>query len=105
MDGLIYRWTLALQYNGGSSYLSFPRGIQSDWKPILSFVKPGKSRLGGQFPHDMVKAMASDVENKEKPRWGQDKGAVRDLLGEFADPGMVVCDPFVAARHYGYRCV
>ena len=84
-----------MQYKGASGYRSFPRDIQSDWKPVLVFEKPGERRLGGQYPHDVVKAMARDVDNKERHRWGQDEGAFRELLAKFADPGMTICDPFV----------
>ena len=97
-----------MQYKGASGYRSFPRDIQSDWKPVLVFEKPGERRLGGQYPHDVVKAMARDVDNKERHRWGQDEGAFRELLAKFADPGMTICDPFVggatraaAARELG----
>ena len=96
VDGLTYRWTFNMQYKSGSSYRSFDRQIQSDWKPVLIFEKPSESgRLGGHFPHDVVKATAPDAESKQRHPWGQDEGAFRDILGKFADPGMTVCDPFV----------
>ena len=95
VDGLIYRWTLALQYNGGSSYLSHPRQIQSDWKPFLVFEKLAEQRLGGHYPHDVIRTTAPDSEGKARHKWGQDKGAFHALLEKFADKGMLVCDPFV----------
>ena len=95
VDGLTYRWTLALEFKGGRTYRSFNRSIRSDWKPFLVFEKPGERRLGGHFPLDVVKATETDAESKQRHPWGQDHGAFRDLLGKFADPGMMVCDPFV----------
>ena len=95
VEGLRYRWMFALQYQGRSSYFSFPRKIQSDWKPVLIFEKPGENRLGGHSPHDVIRANASDEESKQRHHWGQDQSAFRDLLAKFVDPGMMVCDPFV----------
>ena len=97
VDGLSYRWTLSLQYRRGTSYSSFLREMQSDWKPVLIFEKPGERRLGGHYPHDVVIATAPDADSKKRHKWGQDEGAFRDLLGKFAGPGMLVCDPFVGA--------
>lgn len=94
VDGLIYRWTCDMQYKGASSYRSFDRQIQSNWKPVLIFEKPGGERLGGHYCHDVVRATAPDAD-KDRHRWGQNEDAFRDLLGKFVDPGMTVCDPFV----------
>ena len=94
VDGLTYRWTCDMQYKGASSYRSFDRQIQSDWKPVLIFEKPGGERLGGHYCHDVVRATAPDAD-KDRHRWGQNEDAFRDLLGKFVDPGMTVCDPFV----------
>ena len=103
VDGLIYRWTLFLQGSGGSSYTCHPRQIQSDCKPIVLFEKPGERRLGGHYPHDVIRTTAPDSVSKKRHKWGQDEGAFRDLLGKFADPGMMVCDPVRGRWDYGGR--
>ena len=94
VEGLAYRWTFSMQYKGASSYTSFDRAVQSDWKPVLVFEKTGK-RLGGHHCHDVITVGGTEDADKERHRWGQNEDAFRELLAKFADPGMTVCDPFL----------
>jgi 16S rRNA G966 N2-methylase RsmD len=82
---LPYRWTIAY-LTPGASYRSHTRNLSSQWKPVL--VYGGTDRL-------IFDVARSDKADKEHHGWGQSESGMADLLRLVADPGQVICDPFV----------
>ena len=80
-----YRWT-ACYLTEGNGYVSHPRRVQSNWKPIL--VYGGGPRFGDVFRSN------GDGEGKERHPWGQDYGAFTDIIERLTAPGAKVVDPF-----------
>jgi site-specific DNA-methyltransferase (adenine-specific) len=80
-----YRWTMAYLM-AGSANLVHARKVLTQWKPVLVYGSTER-RL-----HDVVRSPGEDKEHHE---WGQSEGGMIALIEALADPGQVVCDPFV----------
>ena len=96
---LPYRWTMAY-LTPGATYRAHARNVTSAWKPVLVY---GSSARG---IHDIAR---SDAEDKDHHGWGQSESGISALLRASADPGAVVCDPFLgggttALVALDYRC-
>ena len=80
-----YRWTIAY-FMGGAANVVHARNVQSMFKPVVVYGSTAR-RL-----HDVAR---SDKADKEHHDWGQSEVGMADLLRLVADPGQVICDPFV----------
>ena len=80
-----YRWVTAY-FTPGAATVVHARNVQTMWKPVL--VYGGSARR----LHDVAR---SDKADKAHHGWGQSESGMADLLRLVADPGQVVCDPFV----------
>lgn len=84
-----YRWTAAY-LTPGAGYVSHPRKIQSNWKPLVVFG-------GGRRFSDTFTTAASDADAKSHHRWGQDYGAFHEIVKRLTSPGQTVVDPFMGS--------
>jgi hypothetical protein len=82
---LPYHWTIAF-FMGGAANVVHARNVQTMWKPVLVYGSTTR-RL-----HDVAR---SDKADKEHHGWGQSEVGMADLLRLVADPGQIICDPFV----------
>lgn len=104
-EHLTYRWTLAYLTPGQSAKV-WDRKVSTFWKPLLWFTN---GKYEGDWVGDVCRSEAND---KNHHHWGQSVSGMVDVLKRFADPGDVVCDPFlgggttaVAARICGCRFI
>lgn len=82
-----YRWTIAYIATGNATVIH-ARRIHSMWKPVV--VYGGTSRR----LYDVAK---SGFAEKRDHEWGQSESGFADLLRLVADPGALICDPFLGA--------
>ncbi|MFO7899031.1 MAG: DNA methyltransferase [Planctomycetota bacterium] len=104
-ERLDYNWTLAYLTPGQSAKV-WARRTSTFWKPVLWL---SKGRYQGDWVGDVCR---SDGNDKAHHHWGQSVSGMLDLVRRFADPGDVVCDPFlgggttaIAARLCGCRFI
>lgn len=83
-----YRWTAAYM-TPGAGYVSHPRRVQSNWKPVIVYG-------GGQRFADVVTSSGDGV-GATYHDWGQDYRAFVTLVERLTKPGDVVVDPFMGA--------
>lgn len=84
-EHLTYRWTMAYLMTGAANVVH-ARRVSTMWKPVLVYGSNDR-RL-----HDVATSKAAD---KDYHGWGQSESGMYDLLRLLADPGAMVCDPFV----------
>jgi hypothetical protein len=84
-----YRWT-ACYLTEGRGYVSHPRRVQSNWKPVI--VYGGGPRFG-----DIIRSGGADEYAKSNHRWGQDYSAFHTLIERLTDRGQTVVDPFMGS--------
>lgn len=84
-----YRWT-ACYLTSGPGYVSHPRKVQSNWKPIIVYGK------GPRFS-DVIHSVGSDADAKDKHQWGQDYSAFHTLIQRLTRHGQTVADPFMGS--------
>ena len=70
----------------GAANVVHARRVSTMWKPVLVYGSSDR-RL-----HDVATSKGAD---KDYHGWGQSESGMFDLLGLLADPGALVCDPFV----------
>lgn len=87
--GRPYRWT-GCYLTPGNGYVSHPRRVQSNWKPLLVYG-------GGPRFADVIRSEGSDADAKNNHKWGQDYGAFHTIVGRLTTPGQVVVDPFMGS--------
>jgi DNA modification methylase len=88
---LPYRWVIAYMTPGQGPAIH-ARKIENHWKPVL--VYGGTER----WLHDVVN---SDAPDKEHHDWGQSESGMAALIRLVADPGQMICDPFVGGGTTG----
>lgn len=90
-EHLEYHWTLAYLTPGGQAVQLFDRKVNTFWKPVLWYTF---GAYAGRWVGDVAR---SDVNANDKRfhGWGQSESGTYDLLSRIAEPGMVVCDPFL----------
>ena len=81
-----YRWT-ACYLTEGHAYISHPRGVQSNWKPILVYGGTAH-RFGDVF------RSTGDGAAKHAHAWGQNLEAFQAIIKSLTDPGATIVDPF-----------
>lgn len=81
-----YRWT-ACYMTSGPGYVSHPRRVQSNWKPLL--VYGGGARFG-----DVFRSEGTDADAKDHHKWGQDYSAFHSIIERLTKRGDTVVDPF-----------
>lgn len=84
-----YRWTCCY-LTEGNGYVSHPRRVQSNWKPLL--VYGGGPRIG-----DVLRSEGSDADAKGHHKWGQDYSAFHTLIERLTTRGQTVVDPFMGS--------
>ena len=84
-EHLIYRWTMAYLMSGSANVVH-ARKVNTMWKPLLVY---------GSTERRLFDLARSDREDKEHHDWGQSESGMADALRLVADPGAVICDPFV----------
>lgn len=96
-----YRWT-GCYITTGPGYVSHPRRVQSQWKPLLVYG-------GGPRFSDLI---ASSGDDKEHHHWGQNYDAFHAIVERLTSPGQLVVDPFMgggttllAARALGRNAI
>ena len=84
-----YRWT-ACYLTDGPGYVSHPRKVQSNWKPLIIYG-------GGPRFADVVRSEGSDANAKSLHKWGQDYGAFHTIIERLTTRGQTVVDPFMGS--------
>lgn len=87
--GRTYRWT-ACYLTPGAGYRSYPRRLQSNWKPLIIYG-------GGPRFADVFRTQASDADAKNNHKWGQDYGAFHTIVETLTTRGQTVVDPFMGS--------
>jgi hypothetical protein len=93
---LVFHWQVCWLSGAHESTVDFERKVISRWKPVLVYhlgSRPEKARLR-QLP-DVVDS-GRDLEKESHP-WQQTLDGMRQLVRALADPGHVVCDPFLGS--------
>jgi hypothetical protein len=97
-----YRWTIAYLATGHATTVH-ARRIHSMWKPVLVY---------GGTERRLYDVANSGAVEKVHHDWGQSESGMAELLRLVADPGQLICDPFVGggttavvAGAYGCRFV
>jgi hypothetical protein len=90
MDGRRpYRWT-GCYLTEGNGYVSHPRRVQSNWKPIIVYG-------GGPRFADVIRSEGSDAYAKSNHKWGQDYAAFHTIIERLTARGQTVADPFMGS--------
>jgi hypothetical protein len=84
-----YRWTCCY-LTDGPGYVSHPRKVQSNWKPLLVYG-------GGPRIADVLRSEGSDAGAKSLHKWGQDYSAFHTLIERLTSRGQTVADPFMGS--------
>lgn len=84
-----YRWT-ACYLTPGNGYVSHPRKVQSNWKPLLVYG-------GGPRFSDVLRTEGTDAGAKSLHKWGQDYSAFHTLIERLTSRGQTVADPFMGS--------
>jgi ParB-like chromosome segregation protein Spo0J len=84
-----YRWT-ACYLTDGPGYVSHPRKVQSNWKPLIVYG-------GGPRFADVVRSEGSDANAKTLHKWGQDYNAFHTIIERLTTRGQTVADPFMGS--------
>lgn len=84
-----YRWT-ACYLTEGNGYVSYPRKVQSNWKPLI--VYGGGPRLA-----DVIRSGGADAYAKSNHKWGQDYDAFHTIVERLTTRGQTVVDPFMGS--------
>lgn len=84
--GRPYRWTACYQTTG-AGYVSHPRRVHSQWKPLLVYG-------GGPRFSDLI---ASTGDDKQHHHWGQNYDAFATIVDRLTTPGQLIVDPFMGA--------
>jgi hypothetical protein len=87
--GRPYRWT-ACYLTGGAGYVSHPRRVQSNWKPLIVYG-------GGPRFADVIRSEGTDAGAKSNHKWGQDYGAFHTIVERLTTRGQTVADPFMGS--------
>jgi len=82
---LPYRWIIDYRMDGAAN-VNHARRVQTAWKPVLVY---------GSSTRRLYDVARSDKADKAHHGWGQSEVGMADLLRLVADPGQVICDPFV----------
>lgn len=89
---LAYRWCLSWRYaQADHSTVDYARRVFDRWKPILVYHK-------GAMPEDATMIsdeITSEFPDKQHHDWGQSLEGFQHLVRAVAQPGELVCDPFV----------
>jgi len=95
---LTYRWTIAYLATGQATTVH-GRRVHSMWKPVLVY---------GNRTRRLYDVARSGAVEKHYHDWGQSESGMSELLRLVADPGQLICDPFlgggttaIVAREYG----
>lgn len=84
-EHLPYRWTIAFLMPGGANVVH-ARKVHTNWKPVLVY---------GANDRRLFDVVRSEKADKEHHEWGQSETGMAELLRLVADPGALICDPFV----------
>ncbi len=84
-----YRWT-ACYLTPGNGYVSHPRRVQSNWKPLIVYG-------GGPRFADVIRSEGSDAAAKSNHKWGQDYGAFHTIVERLTERGQTIADPFMGS--------
>jgi hypothetical protein len=87
--GRPYRWT-ACYLTSGPGYVSHPRKVQSNWKPLIVYG-------GGPRFSDVVRSEGTDAGAKDNHKWGQDYAAFHTIVERLTERGQTVVDPFMGS--------
>lgn len=93
---MAYYWTGCYLTPGQPTPLR-QRQVNTSWKPILIYTKPGEIYKGKIFGDVWV----SGGSDKEHDEWGQSESGMLALLGQVALAGQSICDPFCGAGTTG----
>lgn len=86
-EHLPYRWTIAYLATGHATVVH-ARRIHCMWKPVVVY---------GAMTRRLYDVARSDRAEKQDHEWGQSENGFSDLLRLVADPGQIICDPFLGA--------
>jgi site-specific DNA-methyltransferase (adenine-specific) len=89
---LAYRWCIAWRYdNAAATTADYTRRVHDRWKPILVYHRGGMPSDARMFADEIT----SPAPDKRHHKWGQSLDGFRTLVRAFAEPGQLVCDPFL----------
>lgn len=84
-----YRWTCCL-LTPGPGYVSHPRKIQSNWKPVLIYG-------GGPRISDLIENAGDQTSAQEHHKWGQAYSGFHTLVERLTKQGETIADPFMGS--------
>lgn len=91
--GMDYHWTVAYLTPGGQAVQIWDRKVNTFWKPVLVFSKPGTGH--DRWFGDVARSDPNDNSSDNHPAgWAQSDSGFTDLVRRASEPGWVVCDPF-----------
>ncbi len=99
-EHLKYYWTACYLTPGQPTPLRQVQ-VNTTWKPLLVYVKPGHKYTGPIFG-DVCKSEGND---KDFHKWGQSVSGMDEVLRRFALPGQTILDPFCGAGTTGISAV
>ena len=92
-EHLPYRWTMGYIMPGPKMTVYGRKIVNQAWKPILVYGSSAHS-----IGYDVVQSKGEDKAHHE---WGQSESGMDALLRQVADPGQVICDPFLGGGTTG----
>ena len=95
-EHLEYYWTGCYLTPGQPTPLR-TRQVNTTWKPILAYIRPGDSYKGKIFGDVWV----SEGNDKEHHHWGQSESGMLAMIRQVVLPGQSIFDPFCGAGTTG----
>jgi len=92
---LRFWWLIAIEHSGSSARLP-GKWVFVEWKPILWFVRSGRS--GKEYVADLFR---SEQPDKEHHDWEQDTSEAEYYIEQLTKPGELVVDPFLGGGTTG----
>lgn len=93
-DELTYRYLMGVRLAGANA-TNHPRLMADAFKPILLYEKAGSNKDGRRKHSNLIDLKALKEQEADHHKWQQQFALFENLLGKFASPGDVVCDPFL----------
>jgi len=99
-EHLQYYWTGCYMTPGQAPHL-YQKQVNTQWKPILIFGRPGEKYDGKPFG-DMWMSGEND---KDYHEWGQSVSGMFSLIQQVCRPGQTILDPFVGGGATGMAAI
>ena len=91
---IVYRYAMSVRLLGATTQ-NRPRKMVDGCKPVLLYNKAGDHKDGWRQIFNAFDSEAKKEQEADHHVWQQSLDVFQHLLGKFASPGDVVCDPFL----------